>query len=49
MISQNIALYSWSNGVVMIAIFAVICLLLIGFLVKSMSSSDRKDDEAKER
>ncbi|WP_179319623.1 hypothetical protein [Winogradskyella helgolandensis] len=38
MISQNIALYSWSNGVVMIAIFAVVCITLVGILINFMMS-----------
>lgn len=49
MISQNIALYNWSNGVIMIAIFGFVCLALVGFLVKFMTSSDRKNDEPNER
>lgn len=49
MISQNIALYNWNNGVIMIAIFGLVCLVLIGFLVKFMTSSDRDKDEPKER
>lgn len=49
MISQSIALYNWTNGVIMIAIFGLVCLTLIGFLVKFMTSSDRKKDEPKER
>ena len=49
MISQNIALYNWNNGVIMIAIFGLVCLVLIGFLVKFMTTSDRKNDEPKER
>ncbi|WP_397363022.1 hypothetical protein [Olleya sp. R77988] len=49
MISQNIALYNWNNGVVMIAIFAVVCSALVYFLVKSMSDSDRNNEEPKER
>ncbi len=49
MISQNIALYSWTNGVIMIAIFGLVCLTLIGLLVKFMTTSDRDKEEPKER
>ncbi len=49
MIAQNIALYSWTNGVIMIAVFGLVCLTLIGFLVKFMTSSDRDKEEPKER
>jgi len=50
MISQNIALYNWNNGVIMIAIFGLVCLVLIGLLVKFMTTSDRGDkNEPKER
>lgn len=49
MISQSIALYNWTNGVIMIAIFGLVCLTLIGFLVKFMTTSDRgKKDTKKE-
>ena len=43
MILQNIALYSWTNGVVMIAIFALVCIVLVGILIKFMMSG-KKDD-----
>ncbi|SFD31385.1 hypothetical protein [Algibacter pectinivorans] len=36
MITQNIALYNWSNGVIMIAIFALVCLTLVGILINFM-------------
>ncbi len=49
MISQNIALYNWNNGVIMIIIFAVVCLGLVAFLVNSMTSNDRDKEEPKER
>jgi len=41
---QITPLYQWSNGVIMIAIFGFVCLLLIGFLIKFMTSNDRKKD-----
>lgn len=49
MISQSIALSNWTNGVVMIAIFGLVCLILIGVLVKFMMTSDRNKNEPKER
>ena len=36
MISQNIVLYSWINGAIMIAIFGIVCLTLIGILINFM-------------
>ncbi|MFK7832697.1 MAG: hypothetical protein AB8B52_05435 [Winogradskyella sp.] len=44
MILQNISLYSWTNGVVMIAIFAAVCLTLVGILVNFMASGKKKDE-----
>ncbi|MDG1714901.1 hypothetical protein [Lacinutrix sp.] len=40
MISQNIALYSWSNGVIMIAIFGLVCVTLVAILINFMANSD---------
>jgi heme/copper-type cytochrome/quinol oxidase subunit 2 len=48
MIFKNIVLSNWSNGVVMIAIFGVVCLALVGFLVKFMMSGKSKKDDSKE-
>lgn len=42
-------LYNWNNGVIMISIFGLVCLVLIGFLVKFMTTSDRNKNEPKER
>jgi len=49
MITQNIALFNWSNGVIMIAVFGLVCLLLIGYLVKFMAGGSKNNDEPKER
>lgn len=49
MTSQTIALYNWTNGVIMIAVFGLVCLFLVGFLVKFMTTSDRDKKEPKER
>ncbi len=44
MIPQNIALYNWNNGVIMMAIFALVCLTLIGILINFMMSGKKKED-----
>ncbi|MEN8885940.1 MAG: hypothetical protein ABF246_06080 [Winogradskyella sp.] len=43
MILQNIALYSWTNGVIMIAIFALVCIILVGFLINFMMNGKKED------
>lgn len=43
MIKSSIALYSWTNGVVMIAIFALVCITLVGILINFMSKGKPKD------
>lgn len=49
MISQCVALSNWNNGVIMIAIFGLVCFILIGYLIKFMTTSDRDKDKPKER
>ena len=44
MINILIALYSWTNGVIMIAIFALVCITLIGILINFMASGKKKDE-----
>ncbi|WP_179008071.1 hypothetical protein [Winogradskyella forsetii] len=44
MFNSLIALYSWTNGVVMIAIFAVVCITLVGILINFMSKGKSKDE-----
>lgn len=44
MISQNIALYNWNNGVIMIGVFALVCVILIVALIIFMSSGKKKED-----
>ena len=39
--SLSIPLYNWSNGVVMIGVFALVCIVLIGVLVKFMTSEKK--------
>lgn len=43
MISQSIALYNWTNGVIMIAIFALVCIVLVGILINFMMSEKKED------
>lgn len=47
MVAQNIALYSWTNGIIMIAIFGIVCLSLIGFLIAFMMGGKKKEDSEK--
>jgi hypothetical protein len=44
MITQNIALYSWTNGAIMIAVFGIVCLILIGVLINFMMGGKKKKD-----
>jgi len=44
MIVQNIALYSWTNGAIMIAVFGIVCLTLIGILINFMLGGKKKED-----
>jgi hypothetical protein len=38
------ALYSWTNGAIMIAIFGIVCLSLVGILINFMMGG-KKDKE----
>jgi len=44
MIGQNIALYDWTNGVVMIGVFALVCIILIVALIMFMTGGKKKND-----
>jgi hypothetical protein len=44
MIHTLIALYSWTNGVVMMAIFALVCITLVGLLINVMMSGKKKEE-----
>jgi hypothetical protein len=44
MITQNIALYSWTNGAIMIAVFGIVCLILIGVLINFMMGGKKKEE-----
>ncbi len=42
MISQNIALYNYTNGVVMIGVFALVCVVLVILLISFMNGGKKK-------
>jgi len=42
MILQNIALYNYNNGVIMIGIFALVCVALVVVLVSFMNGGKKK-------
>lgn len=44
MIPFSIALYNWTNGVIMIGIFAAVCVSLIVALILFMNSGKKKGD-----
>lgn len=44
MINQNIALYDWNNGVIMIGVFALVCVILVAALIIFMTSGKKKED-----
>ncbi|RED43613.1 hypothetical protein DFQ10_105213 [Winogradskyella eximia] len=44
MINTLIALYSWTGGVVMIAIFALVCITLVGILINFLSKGKSEDE-----
>jgi len=39
-----IALYSWTNGAIMIAIFGIVCITLVGVLIKFLMSGKKDED-----
>lgn len=44
MISQTLALYNWNNGVIMIAIFALVCVSLVAILIKFVMTDKPKGE-----
>lgn len=46
MIVQKIPLVDWGNGVIMIGLFALVVIILIGFLIYFMSGGPKKDDSS---
>ena len=45
MIAQSLALYNHNNGVIMIAVFALVCLTLIGILINFMMGGKKNKDQ----
>lgn len=44
MLQASIALYNWNNGVIMIGVFAAVCVGLIVMLISFINSGKSKDD-----
>lgn len=44
MILNIIPLVNWSNGVIMIGVFALVCVILVVMLINFMSSGSKKED-----
>ena len=44
MINKLFMLYSWTNGVILIAIFALVCIKLVGIVIKFLMSGKSKDE-----
>ena len=44
MILNTIPLVNWSNGVIMIGVFALVCVILIVMLINFMSSGGKKEE-----
>ncbi len=42
--NTNLLIYDWTNGVVMITVFALVCIILIGVLVNFMTGKKDKND-----
>ncbi|CAZ96753.1 hypothetical protein Q4603_00220 [Zobellia galactanivorans] len=42
MISQNLPLVNYGNGIIMIAVFAIVCLALVVTVVLFMNSGKKK-------
>ena len=47
MMNQILPLYSWNGGVIMIAIFALVCITLVGILIKFMMSGKKDSEDGK--
>ncbi|MCX7550346.1 hypothetical protein [Xanthomarina sp. F2636L] len=48
MITQNLALYNWNNGVIMIAIFALVCITLVAILINFMMGGKKEEGTEEE-
>ena len=45
MINQAISLYDWANGVIMLAIFGFICIVLVVVLLVFMFGGKKKENK----
>jgi len=45
---QSIALYDSNVTIIMVVVFGLVCLALVGFLIKAMSSSNNNNTETKD-
>ncbi|WP_302848317.1 hypothetical protein [Maribacter dokdonensis] len=41
---MNLPLVNWSNGVVMIAVFAGVCIALVGIVLSFMNTDKKKQE-----
>lgn len=44
--NNSLVIYDHSNGVIMIAVFALVCVILVGVLINFMSSGKKKNDNS---
>lgn len=42
--NKSLLIYDHSNGVIMIAVFALVCVILVGVLINFMSGGKKKND-----
>jgi hypothetical protein len=42
---KNIALYNSNVTIIMVVVFVLVCLVLVGFLVKSISGGDKTNTD----
>lgn len=48
MLINKIPLVDWGNGVLMIGVFALVCIILIAILINFMNSESKKKDNSNE-
>ncbi|TDS12055.1 hypothetical protein DFQ03_3444 [Maribacter caenipelagi] len=44
MTSLHLPLVNWSNGVIMIAVFAAVCITLVGIVLMLMNGDKKKEE-----
>ena len=42
---QVFALYNWDLGVILIGVFALVCVILVAFLISFMMSGKKKENK----